>query len=612
MLKDIETHVCRFTTDKQTNKIIDIYYGKDTANRKIALREPPKLPTVFQEPNKLFNVNNFLTYEIPLYQRDNILRKLPSFIDGLVSSRRKVLSAARAYGRSDLKVNELSAITTQKFGYKHGESSLNSVTIGMASNGIDSNSLPLLLAKGNFGSRSGGYSNFSSPRYLSTALNAPLVDKLFRQEDDYLLHYELDEGSYFEAISLAPVIPYVLTEYTAIPGTGWKIILHPRNIADIFTNVRNLIFDKQMIPLRMHHRGFKGKVVTVDKKQYFIGTYKVSGNTVTITELPPQIFLNSYLGIIEEKKDYKKDKKTEKKVVKKVIDKKIPDKMKTGGILTKYGNDLESYSAIIHNQKDVEIKLNFKPKALARILENTTLKHDAWDIYVEAFNLKEPITHNLNLVDEKGNVCEFTNYEDIMSEWFKKRKALYTMRVQLERIINKYQVEILEAKNKFSMEGEKLGLTGQKSLQIFIDILEKNKYKKFNTSILNNPKFMMPEELIKNITETDVSYDYLLDMNSKHRSQEKVLEREKEINKLIERRKLLVNDGKLFDGANLWIAELKELEDTINANIDIGWNAAENDVISCTKEEFEKMLSEKEEKKASKVVKTVVKKVVKK
>jgi DNA topoisomerase-2 len=103
---------------------------------------------------------------------DNI-RSIPSMVDGLKPSQRKVLYTMllKNYS-SDVKVANLIGTITEQTSYHHGEASLYSTIVGMSQNFVGSNNINFILPKGNFGSRLQGGSDSASARYIFTLLNS--------------------------------------------------------------------------------------------------------------------------------------------------------------------------------------------------------------------------------------------------------------------------------------------------------------------------------------------------------------------------------------------------------------------------------------------------------
>ena len=94
---------------------------------------------------------------------------------------------------------QLTGAVGERSAYHHGEASLQSTIIGLAQNFVGSNNINLLYPSGRFGTRLQGGKDAASARYIFTRMG-PLTRSLFREEDDGLLDYQFEEGSWIEPV----------------------------------------------------------------------------------------------------------------------------------------------------------------------------------------------------------------------------------------------------------------------------------------------------------------------------------------------------------------------------------------------------------------------------
>lgn len=556
IFKNISSKIRTYTLDEEAFKVMDIYYGDDTKPRKVHLANP-----YIEEPSEELRVPISQSFKIDtkLYQRDNIIRKLLSMVDGFVTSRRKVFYTARKQGRSEIKVQGLAGKVVADANYHHGEASLEQTIVRMAQGYPMARNLPLLLPLGQFGTRGKGYKDYAASRYIFTMINHRLADKLFRREDEFILDYDVDDGHRYEPKYYVPVIPYALCEDNQLPATGWKISVYARDIKAIFKNTRDMIAGKisKCKKLPPWCRDFKGTIKTYKNRSYFVGVYQYleEENAIHITELPPGTYSHAYLRGGEEKA-----KKGEKK-----------------GVQAKeWVDDFEDNTAM----DGVDIMLYLKPGAYEAITaEDSKYGNDVFDPFEEYFELKEPIYHNINLVNEKQEVVEYTSYEDVFNDWFKFRKDLYVVRIERELILNDLEIKMLRNMQKFSKNHDKYGITNKTSEETAEGILEGEKYDIFNVTLLENPRFtevrLLKEMIISK--EYGASYDYILRMSYRDLTENAYAKREAKIAELLERRKYLLDDGGLFQGAKIWLIELAELETAINEGLKSQWFYGENE-----------------------------------
>lgn len=557
MFKSIDTKICTYLFDEEALKTMHIYYGPDTAPRKVALaRQSIREPVESQS----IPISQHFELDSSAYQRDNILRKLLNAIDGFVASRRKVFFAARKNGHKKIKVAGLAGLAVSEANYHHGEASLEQTIVRMAQKDPMARNLPLLQPMGEFGSRSKGYKDYAASRYIHTVINWRLADKLFRKEDEFLLDYVIDDGHRYEPMFYVPIIPYVLCETNELPATGWAISTHARDIKAIFKNVRAMIDGKKCGKLPMWNHRFKGTVKKYKNRNYHVGcyTYNEAENYVHITELPPGVFSDAYIKGSDNDKIKKKD-----------ADKK-------GIIAKEWVDDFDDDTT----EESVDIKLYLKDGAYEAITaDDSGYGNEVFDCFEEYFELKDPIYDRINLINNKGEVVEYKSYEDVLTDWFQFRKDLYKARVEREIILIDLELKMLRNIQKFSRDHGKYKISNKTADEEAIVILADNKFDMFNQTVLDNPKYTSVKELISLITkaENGASYDYLLKLSYRDLTETAYNKREKTIADLENRMKYLTDDSGAFIGATIWKLELDELEAVIKAGIETEWMFGDGD-----------------------------------
>lgn len=558
MFRNIDQKIKTYVFDNDFLKNMTIYYGKETASRKkvLATNVDEEHDDELIEP-----ISKQFVIDTKLYQRDNIIRKLLNLIDGFVTSRRKVFFAARKQGRNKIKVAGLAGIAVEHADYHHGETSLEQTIVRMAQGFPMARNLPLLQPYGQFGTRSKGYKDYAASRYIHTMINWRLADTLFRREDDYILEYEVSDGHRYEPKYYMPVIPYVLCESNDIPATGWKITMHARHIDDILKNTRDMIQGKIKACGRLGpwKKDFKGRIRNYNGKSYYVGNYHYieSENAIHIDELPPGICSNAYLRGSDEDK-IKKNGGAKK------------------GIQTKeWIDDFEDNT----DMNSVNIILYLKPGAYEAITsEESKYGNETFDAFTEYLELKECITHHINLVNQHGEVVEYKKYEDVFNDWFVFRKKLYEVRVEREIILINLEIKMLKNMQRFSTSHDSYGITNKTTESAAVSIIKKNKYDIFNHTLLASPKYTTVDQLILMITSAEygADYDYLLRMSYRDLTEEAYAKREQRIADLLDRLKYLNDETGLFKGAKIWLKELDELEEAIKTGIETKWRYGEN------------------------------------
>ena len=558
MFKNIKEKIKIYDFDADAVKNMLIYYGKDTAPRKVALADPH---FDIETNGLLVPISEHFTIQTKAYQRDNIIRKLLSAVDGFVSSRRKVFYVARKNGSNSIKVQGLAGKVVADADYHHGEASLEQTIIRMAQAFPMARNLPLLIPDGMFGTRNMGYKNAAGSRYIYTRINDKLANKIFRKEDDYILEYEQSDGKPMEPKYYVPIIPYVLCEDNQLPATGWKISIYARKIDSIIDNVRKMITGEiskcgRLPPWR---KDFKGSLKRYKNKWYYIGTYYYDAeeNVLTITELPPGTYSSAYL--------------------KGTDDEKISRRGERRGIQTsEWITDFEDYT----DTNNVNIKLFLKEGAYEEITgEESKYGNETIDPIIDCFKLMEPIIHLINLVDENHTVVEYKSYEDVFNHWYGFRKKLYGVRVEREIILTDLRIKMLENIQRFSGEHDSFNITKYTAEEKTISILTNNGYDIFNHKLLENPQFTNIKELITLITKKDhgANYDYLLRLRYSELQEESFKKRDEKIKELRERLKYLTEDMGLFTGAKIWLSEIDDLTKAIEEGVRTAWKYGDDE-----------------------------------
>ena len=172
------------------------------------------------------SINEFVNTDVASYfHYINLERALPSCIDGLKPSQRKVLHTCfhrDLSGHKEMKVAQLAGAVAELTCYHHGDMSMHETIVKLAQDFVGSgNNVPLLEPLGQFGTRLAGGSDHASARYISTRLS-PLVRFLFPEEDDALLERRTEEGRTVEPVTFVPIIPMVLVNGAHGIGSGYS------------------------------------------------------------------------------------------------------------------------------------------------------------------------------------------------------------------------------------------------------------------------------------------------------------------------------------------------------------------------------------------------------
>eukprot|EP01061_Rhynchopus_euleeides_P000146 TRINITY_DN1009_c3_g2_i2.p1 TRINITY_DN1009_c3_g2~~TRINITY_DN1009_c3_g2_i2.p1 ORF type:complete len:1162 (+),score=354.72 TRINITY_DN1009_c3_g2_i2:219-3704(+) len=172
------------------------------------------------------SIEEFVNTDVASYFKYSNERAIPSCIDGLKPSQRKVLYTCfekKLYRTKEMKVAQLGGAVAERTCYHHGEMSLHLTTIKLAQDYTGSgNNVPLLEPLGQFGTRLDSGADHASPRYISTRLS-PLSLCIFHPDDMALLDYREEEDREIEPVCFVPIIPMILVNGAIGIGTGWSL-----------------------------------------------------------------------------------------------------------------------------------------------------------------------------------------------------------------------------------------------------------------------------------------------------------------------------------------------------------------------------------------------------
>jgi DNA topoisomerase-2 len=556
MFKNFEDIIYTYYLDDLGNKKLEVYFGTNTAPRKKELTTPVSL-----EPTEGTDipVSEQLMIDTKSYQRDNIIRKVPSLVDGQVPSRRKVICAARlVFGQTkgsnkEMKVNAFVNETSRKMHYHHGEASLAVTVTRMAQDFPGARAFPFLRPEGQFGTRSNGGKDYASPRYTFTKLNQRLCFQVFPHKDDFLLDYEMDDGERCEPKFYVPVIPMALLESMELPATGWKVKIWGRDPKEIFKNVRKMVQGKRTTckSLKLFQNENKSTVKEYKGRNYSVGKYKFyeDEDKLVITELPLSVYSTQLIGDVDN-----------------------PRSLASKACLTRAPFDET-------NDDGVKITLYFREGEADKIKKS--YGNNVFDCWIDFLNLKNSLDENINMIDEKEKVIEFETYEPIVDRWFVIRKKLYGERIDREIIL--VDLKILYLKNiiRFTKNHQEYNIT-PKTKRIKVDeIIKKAKYDTFNHTLLLSPRYTKVAELRSMIINGshNCTYNYLVNLRYSDMIEDACIRRETELKELEKNLEELHEDlgeeeatGGLPKGGKTWLKELDELEETIKLGLSKGWD----------------------------------------
>jgi len=360
------------------------------------------------------NISDFINNEDQFkgFSLYDCQRNLPSIIDGMKPSQRKVLWTA-VNNKKRWKVSSLASVASDYTHYQHG--SLSTTIIGMAQDYPNSNNYPLLEKEGQFGTRL-DKNGASADRYIYVSLHKNA--KLFFNDTDFeLLPENVVDGDVVEPKFLMPLVPLVLLNNSVGIGTGFAVNIVPYHIRSIKKAIKEYIECGDIkTTLKPFLNGFMGDITVDGNTITFTGVMEIINTTnIVITDIPPTFNNESYKALL--------NKLIEKKMI----------------------NDYENYS------KESEWKF------VINCPRSTTRKpHDQ---LISLFGLKKNITQNFTLWDENGYLSDFGNvynvikyWVDVRLKWVEKRKKHLICKYNKLIAWNEKQAKFIEYWNTHSKE----------------------------------------------------------------------------------------------------------------------------------------------------------------
>jgi DNA topoisomerase II len=459
------------------------------------------------------DVSQFIDGELIKFSHADCARSIPNVIDGLKESQRKILYSVMKRGLkfsgTSLKVAQLSGYTAEHSNYHHGEQNLQDTIVGMASDFVGSNNIPILYRDGQFGSRLDGGADAASARYIFTKMDM-LTEYIFRAEDTPILKQVNDDGDLVQPEFYAPIIPMALVNGCIGIATGWSSSIPCYNPMDLARAIRAWLKNTPSEPLVAEkkndeyitpgspfkkftpwYRGFNGKIESSSNGKFvttgIINRVKGKENQLEVTELPVGLSTNKFKDMLEDL------------------------------LQSKYIKGVKNYST---------------PSTVSfRIIE------DDQGLLCTEKNLKMTSslhTSNMVLFDENDQIRRFRTVDQIVDSFCRVRLKLYVDR-------KKHQIKGLEEKIKhLSNKMRFLKMVTSKELEI-----------------MNIGEDQIVSQLMKlQFDKENDSYDYLFRMQVRTFSKEKVAALESEIADDRETLTVLV----ATEESAMWLNELDEFE----------------------------------------------------
>jgi len=511
--------IIEYTVDEKTDENMNkVFHTKFADERKAWLENyhmDHALTFGDKEIISKVSISDFINGEMIKFSIDDCKRSIPNIMDGLKESHRKILYSVflknLKYTGATLKVAQLAGFVAEKTNYHHGEQCLYETIIKMAHEFPGSNNIPLLFRDGQFGSRLSLGKDAASGRYIFTKLEK-LTRLLFKEDDDPVLNYIVDDGDQVEPEYYVPILPTILINgIIAGIGTGWSTSIPAYNPKDVITCVKSWINSdipylvdgdiiiSEMPEISPWYRGFTGTIEQVtDVKYETKGTFVRDSKIIKVTELPVSMPTDKFKDIVEDLIEEKK--------------------------LKGYKNYSSPY------------KVHFELETLDDVEDSLKLK--------TSLSINNMVTFNSENILQKYN-----SIHQIIDYFCKVRLSFYTKRKTY--LLNKLKQELKILKNRERFLGEIINKTliiFEREEEDVITELEKKKYDKDEDGKYG----YLLDQKIKSFTKRQL--DILASEISRVESEIKTLESTTE-------RQMWLNEIDEFEREyDIWLGDINEFE----------------------------------------------------
>tara|TARA_B100000575_G_scaffold294592_2_gene311881 strand:+ start:2881 stop:6543 length:3663 start_codon:yes stop_codon:yes gene_type:complete len=506
---------------KKTNQL-DMAFNKKRANHRKDWLSNYKKDNIPDYNKKNIGVDEFVDRELIHFSNEDNDRSIPSVIDGLKPSQRKVIYGCfkRKLVKSEIKVAQLSGYISEHAAYHHGEGSLENTIKNMAQDYVSSNNINYLEPIGQFGTRLMGGDDAAQSRYIFTKLS-PLTRTIFKEYDDCLCKYLNDDGFMIEPEYYYPIIPTILVNGCVGIGTGFSTDIPKFNPIDVANKILSKLNSTKEPVLKPWYRGFSGIIETTHPGSYVTrGCMKqIYDGTIHITELPIGTWTEKYTDFLD-KISVERGKETAKQFIRSYTDNSTETKV------------------------DITIKMN--PLTIQK-LKNKLGKDGFCELYNKLKLTSSLSLSNMHLFNKDCQIEKFDTIDDIVNYWFPIRQQIYIKRRDNLLKILKKELDIIRYKVKFIEEiiKDTIVIKNVKKQILIQNLIDKD-----------YPKISINET-------SESSYDYLLGMDLYKLTSEEI----EQLKKKRELKELEFSNLEKQTANDLWIEDLNNFISSYSKDI---------------------------------------------
>lgn len=515
----------KYVWDDTTDDSFSLAFNKkraDDRKRWLATYDPHRVLSIGK--GGTIEYTKFINDELIHFSNEDNIRSLPSLMDGLKPSQRKILFGCfKRNLKSEVRVAQLAGYVSEHAAYHHGEASLTATIVGMAQNFVGSNNINLLAPVGQFGSRLMGGKDAASARYIHTHLE-PIAESIFRKEDDSILEHIEDDGLIVEPETYLPTVPILAINGCVGIGTGFSTEIPPHSPTEIVGLLRDRLNGEREtlegLDLKPWWSGFRGSIAKTNDSTWTtkgLYTFDDEKHTVTIDELPVGTWTKDYKAYLDELATADADKGP------------AAARSEEGKLVLKGFDDL-------YNDVEVKFVLYLDPD----YYEDAKADPDEFE---KRFRLTSSWkTSNMVCFDTNLQIVRYNTIGDLLEAFYEARLDSYEVRRQKEMQRLKAEMVEADAKARFI----RAVLAGSIELRRASDEAIVDAMKKHG----------LPPLSAASEPETVEAYEYLLRMRMDRVKANAVVEQENAVMKATELYKKL----EATDATELWKEDLSTFE----------------------------------------------------
>ena len=271
----LDQHIVQCIYDEYAPQSLELAFADKLEDQRKEWISDWERPLESMDDERFQNISYFIYNELVKYSLDNLKRAIPSLIDGLKESQRKILFGAHKQWKicsvktnyKKIKVAQFGAHIAKVSKYHHGELILGNVIVAMAQDFIGTNNLPYFEKEGQFGSLYYGGKDAANTRYSHT-MPTSILKTIYNKKDLPILKPNEDEGEEIEPEHYLTTIPMVVINGCQGIGTGWSTFVPNHNPLDVIAWIRARLAGQTDIPMFIPwYRNFAGEIEIIDRKK---------------------------------------------------------------------------------------------------------------------------------------------------------------------------------------------------------------------------------------------------------------------------------------------------------------------------------------------------------